>query len=160
MSTQQKNCESVCPQCNRAVEFVAIHELQPWQDCYLGSYICKCGSNLLMDYEVATQTVVARTDEEWRLHHKKETSITPKFKSIKVGALSKESAIRMANRLNELHFKNQYAGCHGTEVMKGQYVTTLFVKDGQEVKDAHVAAVRAWDTVLRQRKQREATNEH
>lgn len=82
-----------------------------------------------------------------------------KFKSIKVGALSKESAIRMANRLNELHFENQYAGCHGTEVMEGQYVTTLFVKDSQEVKDAHVAAVRAWDKVLRQRKDRETTHE-
>ncbi|MGP4848702.1 hypothetical protein ACTXGQ_31710 [Marinobacter sp. 1Y8] len=85
--------------------------------------------------------------------------MSKQFKSIKVGALSKESAIRMANRLNELHFKNQYAGCHGTEVMKGQYVTTLFVKDGQEVKDAHVAAVRAWDTVLRQRKESETPNE-
>ena len=86
--------------------------------------------------------------------------MSKQFKSIKVGALSKESAIRMANRLNELHFKNQYAGCHGTEVMKGQYVTTLFVDDCQEVKDAHVSAVRTWDKVLRQRKEREATHEH
>ena len=36
--------------------------------------------------------------------------MSKQFKSIKIGALSKESAIRMANRLNELHFKNQYAG--------------------------------------------------
>ena len=86
--------------------------------------------------------------------------MSKQFRSIKVAALSKESAIRMANRINELHFKNQYASCHGTEVMKGQYVTTLFVKDGQEVKDAHVAAVRAWNKVLKQREERETTNEH
>ncbi|PAT63101.1 hypothetical protein [Psychrobacter sp. JB193] len=159
MSKQQQNCESVCPQCNREVKFIAIHELQPWQDCFLGSYICKCGSTLLMDYEVATQTVVARTDEEWRLHHKKETDVDGKFKSIKIGALSKESAIRMANRLNERHFKGQYANCHGTEVMKGQYVTTLFVEDNQEVKDAHVSAVRAWKKLLNKRELEESSDE-
>ena len=157
MNKQPQNCESVCPQCNREVKFIAIHELQPWQDCFLGSYICKCGSTLLMDYEVATQTVIARTDEEWRLHHKKETSITAKFKSIKVGALSKEAAIHTANRINKLHFESRYANCHGSEVRKGQYVTTLFVKDNQEVKDAHVSAVRAWDTVLRHCDEREKT---
>lgn len=85
--------------------------------------------------------------------------MSKQFKSIKVGALSKEAAIRMANRINELHFEGQYANCHGTEVMEGQYVTTLFVDDCQEVKAAHVAAVRAWDTVLRHRKERETSHE-
>lgn len=60
----------------------------------------------------------------------------------------------------ELHFKNQYASCHGSEVREGQYVTTLFIEDNQEVKDAHVAAVRAWDTVLRQREEKGIPNEH
>lgn len=86
--------------------------------------------------------------------------MSKQFRSIKVAALSKESAIRMANRINELHFKNQYASCHGSEVREGQYVTTLFVEDNQEVKDAHVVAVRAWDTVLRQREERKIPNEH
>lgn len=85
--------------------------------------------------------------------------MSKQFKSIKIGALNKESAIRMANRLNEQHFKNQYAGCHGTEVIKGQYVTTLFVEDNQEAKDAHVSAVRAWDKVLRQREEKEMPHE-
>lgn len=86
--------------------------------------------------------------------------MSKQFRSIKVAALSKESAIRMANRINELHFKNQYASCHGSEVREGQYVTTLFIEDDQEVKDAHVAAVRAWDTVLRQREEKGIPNEH
>ena len=84
--------------------------------------------------------------------------MSKQFKSIKVGALSRESAIRMANRINKLNFESRYANCHGSEVREGQYVTTLFIEDNQEVKDAHVAAVRAWDTVLRHREERETSN--
>ncbi|WP_198332348.1 hypothetical protein [Psychrobacter aquimaris] len=159
MSKQLQICESVCPQCKREIEFESIHPLEVDRDCFLGSYICKCDSSLLMDYEVATQTIIARTYEEWRLHHKKETPITAKFKSIKVGALSKEAAIRTANRLNELHFESQYANCHGSEVMEGQYVTTLFVDDCKEVRDAHVAAVCAWKKLLT-KQELETPNEH
>lgn len=86
--------------------------------------------------------------------------MSKQFKSIKVGVSSKEAAIRAAMRFNRLCFESKFISCHGSEVREGQYVTTLFVEDNQEVKDAHVAAVRAWDTVLRHREEKEAPNVH
>lgn len=68
MSKQQQNCESVCPQCDREVKFIEIHPLKPDNDCFLGSYICECEVTLMMDYEVASQTVVARELSNWRAH--------------------------------------------------------------------------------------------
>lgn len=73
MSKQLQICESVCPQCKREIEFEPIHPLEVDHDCFLGSYICKCGFQLLMDYEVASQTFIARTYDNWLLHLEKET---------------------------------------------------------------------------------------
>lgn len=86
--------------------------------------------------------------------------MSKQFKSIKIGVSSKEAAIRAAMSLNKRCFESKLISCHGSEVREGQYVTTLFVEDNQEVKDAHIAAVHAWDTVLRHHEERETLNKH
>ncbi|MGP4950734.1 Thoeris anti-defense Tad2 family protein [Psychrobacter sp. T6-1] len=72
MSHKTPLCESVCPQCKREVEFEPVHPLQVERDCFLGSYLCKCNTLLMMDYEVASQSFIARTYEAWMLQHKKQ----------------------------------------------------------------------------------------
>lgn len=66
-------CDSVCPECKREVEFTPIHPLEPDKDSFLGGYICACGVTLMMDYVVASQTVIARELSDWRLHKKRAT---------------------------------------------------------------------------------------
>ena len=74
MSKQLQICESVCPQCKREIEFEPIHPLEVGLDCFLGSYICACGVTLLMEYEIASQTVIARELNDWRAHKKEQTN--------------------------------------------------------------------------------------
>lgn len=80
-----QTCESVCPRCKSEVEFTAVHALEPEHDCFLGSYICKCNINLMMDYEVASQAVIARTYHDWLLHHKKQLSFSEALDLVKKG---------------------------------------------------------------------------
>lgn len=82
---QPQTCGSVCPRCKIEVEFTAVHPLELERDCFLGSYICKCNSTLMMDYEVASQTVIARTYHDWLLHHKKQLSFSEALKLVKKG---------------------------------------------------------------------------
>lgn len=70
MNDSHEKCDSVCPKCKREVTFTPVHPLKPDKDCFLGGYICACEVTLMMDYEVASQNVIARELSDWRIHEK------------------------------------------------------------------------------------------
>lgn len=154
MSNEFKTCESVCPKCHLDFKFSPMHPLEPAVDCFLGGYICECEVTLMMDYEVASQSVVARELEDWRA-----LKSLNKYKSIKVGTSSKDAALRAAARINKMSFDGRFTSYHVTGLGDGQYVVTLFVNDSKEIQDAHVSKVCTWKALLT-RQEMETSNEH
>lgn len=86
--------------------------------------------------------------------------MSKKFRSIKVGAISKGAAVRMAVRINEMCFESRFTNYHGTSIGDGQYVVTLFIDDCEAVREAHVSKVCSWKALLTKQELEETTNEH